>query len=80
MTPSKYKAERLKRELSQAALAELVGVSRGCINYREAGHPRYPITLEAWLAINALPKKRKSKENATPKNPKPARRKVGMKR
>lgn len=55
MTPENYKAERIKRGLSQAALAALVGVSRGCINYREAGHPRYPITTEAWLAICSLP-------------------------
>lgn len=57
MTPTLYKAERMKRGLSQAALAELVGVSRGCINYREAGHPRYPITREAWLSVKALPSK-----------------------
>lgn len=54
MTPSAYKSERIKRGLSQAALAALVGVSRGCINYREAGHARYPITREAWLAITSL--------------------------
>ena len=54
-TPENYKAERIKHGLSQAALAALVGVSRGCINYREAGHPRYPITTEAWLAICSLP-------------------------
>lgn len=55
MTPAEYKSERIKRGLSQAALAALVGVSRGCINYREAGHARYPITREAWLAIQSLP-------------------------
>lgn len=55
MTSADYKAERNKRGLSQAALAALVGVSRGCINYREAGHPRYPITVESWLAICSLP-------------------------
>ena len=55
MSPEGYKAERTKRGLSQAALAALVGVSRGCINYREAGHDRYPITVEAWLAICSLP-------------------------
>lgn len=54
MSPEKYKSERIKRGLSQAALAALVGVSRGCINYREAGHDRYPITTEAWLAICSL--------------------------
>lgn len=56
MTPENYKLERIKRGLSQAALAALVGVSRGCVNYREAGHPRYPITVESWLAICSLPK------------------------
>jgi len=55
MSPENYKSERIKRGLSQAALAALVGVSRGCINYREAGHDRYPITVEAWLAICSLP-------------------------
>jgi DNA-binding XRE family transcriptional regulator len=55
VTPESYKAERIKRGLSQAALAALVGVSRGCINYREAGHDRYPITTESWLAICSLP-------------------------
>jgi len=55
MNSSDYKSERIKRGLSQAALAALVGVSRGCINYREAGHDRYPITTEAWLAICSLP-------------------------
>ena len=54
MSPESYKSERIKRGLSQAALADLVGVSRGCINYREAGHPRYPITAESWLAIRSL--------------------------
>lgn len=77
MSPENYKSERIKRGLSQAALAALVGVSRGCINYREAGHPRYPITAEAWLAICSLsiakPKKaRKAKgqnEQAVPSEP-----------
>lgn len=55
MTPAEYKQERQRRGLSQAALAALVGVSRGCINYREAGHERYPITTEASLAIASLP-------------------------
>jgi DNA-binding XRE family transcriptional regulator len=55
MTAAKYKAERLKRKLSQKALGELVGVSRVCICNREAGRDRYPITVEAWLAICSLP-------------------------
>jgi len=55
MTAAKYKAERIKRKLSQKALGELVGVSRVCICNREAGRNRYPITVEAWLAICSLP-------------------------
>lgn len=67
MSPKNYKSERIKLGLSQAALAALVGVSRGCINYREAGHDRYPITVEAWLAICSLPQalKRRSRKGAT---------------
>ena len=61
MTPENYKSERIKRGLSQAALAALVGVSRGCVNYREAGHDRYPITTEAWLAICSLPQAKASR-------------------
>jgi DNA-binding XRE family transcriptional regulator len=55
MTAAKYRAERIKRKLSQKALGELVGVSRVCICNREAGRDRYPITVEAWLAICSLP-------------------------
>lgn len=79
MSPEGYKSERIKRGLSQAALAALVGVSRGCINYREAGHARYPITVEAWLAICSLPvtkpkrprkaKAQNDKAQATPTRP-----------
>lgn len=57
MTPAQYRAARLARGLTQAKLAELVGVSRGCINYRERGHERYPITKEAALALKSLPVK-----------------------
>jgi DNA-binding XRE family transcriptional regulator len=73
MTPSEYKAERIKRGLSQAALAALVGVSRGCINYREAGHDRYPITTESWLAICSLPQatKRRSRKGQNVQNQTP---------
>ncbi len=69
MSPENYKSERIKRGLSQAALAALVGVSRGCINYREAGHDRYPITTEAWLAICSLrrPRGKRKSENAKEK-------------
>lgn len=66
MSPENYKSERIKRGLSQAALAALVGVSRGCINYREAGHDRYPITVEAWLAICSLPISRRKTHDCAP--------------
>ena len=55
MNRDAYKSERVKRGLSQAALAALMGLARGTINYREAGHGRYPITPEAWRAICSLP-------------------------
>jgi transcriptional regulator with XRE-family HTH domain len=55
MTPTQYKAERTKRGLSQAQLADALQVSRQCINRREAGDARYPITREAELAILGLP-------------------------
>ncbi len=59
MTPTNYRSARLERGLTQAQLAEAVGVSRKCINRREAGDARHPITKEAWLALMALPPKRK---------------------
>lgn len=54
MTPAEnYKSERLKRGLSQVALAALVGVRQGTISDRETG--RVAITREAELAILSLP-------------------------
>ena len=78
MTPAAYKAERIKRGLSQVALAALVGVSRGCINYREAGHARYPITTEAGLAICSLPQatKRRSRKGQNADVEPPSERKA----
>ncbi len=55
MTPPEYKAERIKRGLTQSQLADDLEVSRQLINRREAGDARYPITREAALAICALP-------------------------
>lgn len=54
-TPPEYKAERIKRGLTQSQLADALEVSRQLINRREAGDARYPITREAALAICALP-------------------------
>lgn len=57
MTPADYKAAREALGLTQAQLAERLGVTRATINAREAG--RTPITEEASLAIRALRPKRK---------------------
>lgn len=50
-----YKAEREKRG-TQAEVADMLGVSRVCLARRETG--TRPVTHEAWLALQALPKKR----------------------
>lgn len=55
MTSSRYRRERIRRSLTQAQLAELLDVSRVTIANRERGAPGYPITREAWLAIQSLP-------------------------
>lgn len=57
MTAELYKA---RRELigTQAEAAALLGVTRQVVSRRESGAI---ITQEAWLALNALPKKRKAK-------------------
>jgi DNA-binding XRE family transcriptional regulator len=57
MDSESYKA---RRELSgtQAEVATLLGVTRQVVSRRESGAM---ITQEAWLALNALPKKRKAK-------------------
>ena len=57
MTAGLYKA---RRELSgtQAEVATLLGVTRQVVSRRESGAT---ITQEAWLALNALPKKRGKK-------------------
>jgi DNA-binding XRE family transcriptional regulator len=57
MTAELYKA---RRELSgtQSEVAAMLGVTRQVVSRRESGAM---ITQEAWLALNALPKKRKAK-------------------
>ena len=54
MEPSKYKAARERLGLTQAQLAERLGVTRKTINRREAGEAT--ITTEAELAIRSLAK------------------------
>lgn len=57
MTAEGYKSEREERELTQKALAALLGISRVSVARREAGEQ--PISREAELAILSLPKNRK---------------------
>lgn len=57
MTPEQYKARRLALGLTQAELAEQLGIPRESISRREAGLQR--LTLEAEIAIRALRKKSK---------------------
>ena len=59
MTPSQYRKERTQRGLTQAALAEALGISRETVTRREAGDPRNQISREAELAISALPRAKK---------------------
>jgi DNA-binding XRE family transcriptional regulator len=58
MKPEAYKAAR-ERLGTQAEVAALLGVSRVSIARRETG--TRPVTREAWLALLALPKKRKAR-------------------
>ena len=59
MNPADYKAARKLRG-TQAEVAALLGVYQPTIARRESGGE---ITREAWLALNALPKKRKKKSD-----------------
>ena len=59
MTPTDYKTARKLRG-TQAAVAALLGVNRVTVARRETGEQ--VITTEAWLALLALPKKRKRRE------------------
>lgn len=62
MTAADYKSEREKRG-TQEEVASLLGVSRVTIARRETG--ARPVIREAWLALLALPKKRKRENNST---------------
>lgn len=54
MKPEEYRALREQLALSQARLAEGLGVTRETVSRRETGDDRYPITREAELAIRYL--------------------------
>jgi transcriptional regulator with XRE-family HTH domain len=56
MNSQDYKRERQLRG-TQAEVAALLGVRQATVSDRENGAE---ITREAWLALNALPKKRKA--------------------
>jgi len=57
MNSTDYKRERQLRG-TQAGIAAQLGVRQATVSDRENGGE---ITREAWLALNALPKKRKAK-------------------
>ena len=61
MTADDYKTERNRRG-TQEEVAALLGVSRVTIARRETG--TRPVMSEAWLALLALPKKRKHAKDA----------------
>jgi DNA-binding XRE family transcriptional regulator len=74
MTAAEYKATRERLGMTQAALAESLGVSRKAINQREQGGT---ITREAAMALELLelrsPKRSRKAENVkadSPANPK----------
>jgi DNA-binding XRE family transcriptional regulator len=54
MTPEQYRIARKHLGLTQAGLADILGVTRKTVNSREAGAD--PITAESAIAINALAK------------------------
>jgi DNA-binding XRE family transcriptional regulator len=58
MTPQQYKAARKHLGLTQAKLADILGVTRKTICSREAGSA--PITAESVIAINCLTKQQQS--------------------
>ena len=64
MTSDEYKATRERLGMTQAALAEALGVSRKAINQREQGGT---ITREAAMALELLalrsPKRSRKSEN-----------------
>jgi DNA-binding XRE family transcriptional regulator len=70
MTSDEYKATRERLGMTQAALAEALGVSRKAINQREQGGT---ITREAAMALELLalrsPKRSRKSENTSSELP-----------
>jgi DNA-binding XRE family transcriptional regulator len=58
MTPEQYKVARKHLGLTQADLADILGVTRKTVNSREAGAA--PIIAESAIAINALAKQKRN--------------------
>ena len=59
MTADEYKTERKLRG-TQTSVAALLGVTQVTMARRETGVS--PVTRETWLALLALPKKRKARQ------------------
>ena len=66
MTATQYKAERELRG-TQGEVSAMLGVSRVTIARRETG--ARPVIQEAWLALLALPKKKKHNKRSLPMTP-----------
>lgn len=58
MEPDEYREARIAAGLTQAELAELLGVTKHCIQDRENGRNR--ITREAELALKTITASRKA--------------------
>ena len=65
MSPAEYRAHRKKRGLTQAALAELLGVPREAVVRREGG--TQPIIPEATMALLSLPKTKPATARTEPR-------------
>lgn len=59
MSTDEYRAKRVQLGYTQEQLAVALGVARGTVNRRESG--TLPITVEAALALAALPKVKRKK-------------------
>jgi DNA-binding XRE family transcriptional regulator len=66
VTATQYKTERELRG-TQGEVSAMLGVSRVTIARRETG--ARPVIQEAWLALLALPKKKKHNKRSLPMTP-----------
>lgn len=61
-SPEAYREQR-KKLGTQAQVAAMLNISRETLTHRENGSPRYAITREAELAMEALGKRKKSERS-----------------